>query len=85
MPEELYIEFLGLHVRINSGINIAMENPPFWLGCASWWANEQWMTIFPPKWRANGRNKVGIEHQPVDGIYREKCGYSSAMLVFTGG
>lgn len=24
----------------------------------------QWISIFPTKWRVNGRNKVGIEHQP---------------------
>ena len=28
----------------------------------SWRANEQRMAIFPAKWR----NKVGVEHQPVD-------------------
>ena len=28
--------------------------------------HEQWMTIFPTKWRAKGRNKVGVgSHQPV--------------------
>ena len=27
--------------------------------------HEQWMIIFPIKWWANGRNKVGVKHQPV--------------------
>ncbi len=30
-----------------------------YLGCASWWANEQWMTIFPTKWRANEQQGGG--------------------------
>ena len=30
------------------------------LGCAQWWANEQWMIIFHTKWRAKDRNKVSV-------------------------
>ena len=33
--------------------------------CELWWANEQpKMHSFPTKWRAKGRNKVIVEHQP---------------------
>jgi len=28
--------------------------------CESWWANEQWLAIFPTKWRAKDRSCLGV-------------------------
>ena len=48
------------------GSHANLSKKDVFLAGAYWWANEQQMAIFPTKWRAKGRNWVGVnKHLPV--------------------
>ena len=47
--------------------------------CVSWWANQQWMIIFPTNWEQMS-NKVGVEHQAVEFEINEWYGWINILI-----
>ena len=49
----------------------------FGLGCTQWWANEQWMNIFPTKWPANEQQGGGWA--PTSFSAKKACAFFSML------